>query len=68
MQVRDVKARRIVYNHLFAPKYVRYRRYTGGTKIKIDPSTKLGIGLDSDFDDFVSIFRVEFLSDKNAKS
>jgi hypothetical protein len=58
----------LVQQQIYARKYDKFKRYSGGRKIKFDPDTKLIIGMDSDFDDFVKIFKRDQFMDKTAKT
>lgn len=58
----------MVRERIFAPKYEKFRRYSGGTSLVIDKSTDLPLGMDSDFDDFVAKYKRDLYVDQTAKS
>lgn len=60
--------RSIARHHLFLKKYDKFKRFSGRKNFKIDKETSLPIGMDSDFDDFVRLFRRDKFLDKNAKA
>lgn len=59
---------RLVQERLFTPKYEKYRRYMRNKSLRVDESTHLSIGIDSEYDDFVAIYKREMFMDTTAKS
>lgn len=65
---KEFRMRTLVRHRLYLPKYNKFKRYSGGRNLRVQNDTKLILGMDSDFDDFVVQFKRDKFMDKNAKS
>lgn len=61
------RLQRMVKDKIYREKYYKFERYSGGRKIKIDKDTDLALGVNSDFDDYVRLFKRFLFLDKTAK-
>jgi hypothetical protein len=65
---RTLRYRALVRNKIYLNKYEKFRRYSGGKTFRLDKDTNLFFGMDSDFDDFIRLFKRDLFMDKTAKS
>jgi hypothetical protein len=47
---------------------MKYKRYSGGKTFKLDKKTNLLLGINSDFDDYVNLYKNNLFLDNTAQS
>ena len=47
---------------------MKYKRYSGGKTFKLDKKTNLLLGINSDFDDYINLYKNNLFLDNTAES
>lgn len=67
LEQRQQRFQNLVKEKIYLKKYERFIRYSQRRTLVYDKDTNLPTGMDSDFDDFVKLFRRQIFLDKTAK-